>query len=122
MRRTANSVWSGATRRVALFVAAAFLLSFAGDSVLAHKGHVHPVKGTVVMAAPDHLMMKTTDGKDVTFVVTGKTKVTSGKQVIKIDELQPGTRVVVTGVSEKDPLTAASIESGSAKTAAAKKP
>jgi hypothetical protein len=100
--------------------AVAVFMVFAGATALAHKGHVHPVRGTVVMAAADHVMMKTTDGKDVTFKVTEKTKVTSGKQAMKVEELQPGARIVVTGVSEKDPLTAATIQTGTGKTAAAK--
>jgi len=78
----------------------------------AHEGHAHPVMGTVTMAAADHVMLKTTQGKDVTMTVNEKTKVMKGKVAIKIADLEAGTRVVVTPVSEKEPLIAAMIRVG----------
>ena len=80
--------------------------------VSAHEGHAHAVMGTVTMAAADHVMLKTTEGKDVTMTVTEKTKVLKDKVAIKIEDLQAGTRVVVTPVSEKEPLIAATIRVG----------
>jgi hypothetical protein len=104
---------AGCTVGVALFACVGVLS--------AHEGHAHAVRGTVTMAAADHVMLKTTEGKDVTMTVTEKTKVTKGKVAIKIEDLTAGTRVVVTPVSEKEPLIAATIQVGvAAKPAAAK--
>ena len=87
-------------------------LGVGSGAVLAHEGHVHPVMGTVVMAAPDHVMLKTSDGKEVTMTVTEKTKIVKGNASVTIDELKAGTRVVATPVSEKEPLLAATIRVG----------
>ena len=81
-----------------------------GGVVSAHDGHLHRVMGTITMAAADHVMLKTAQGKDVTMQVTEKTKITKGKAAATIDDLKVGTRVVVTPVSEKEPLLAATIQ------------
>lgn len=94
-------------------------LVLGGGVISAHEGHAHPVMGTVTMAAADHLMLKTTQGKDVTMAVTEKTKVMKGKVAIKIEDLEAGTRVVVTPVSDKEPLIAATIQIGVARKPAA---
>ena len=83
-----------------------------GAVALAHEGHEHKVMGTVTMAAADHLMLKDKNGIDVTVKVTKATKIKS-KSNLKMEDLKPGTRVVVTTVEEKDKsLTARSIEVG----------
>jgi hypothetical protein len=80
--------------------------------VAAHEGHEHKVMGTVTMAAADHVMLKAKDGKDVTVKVTKDTKV-KAKPAVKIEEITPGTRVVITAVEQKDKsMTAKSIEVG----------
>jgi hypothetical protein len=85
----------------------------------AHEGHDHRIMGTVTMAAADHVMLKDKDGKDVTVKVTKNTKVKS-KPVLKVEEIKPGTRIVVTAAQEQDKsFTAKTIEVGAA-TAAAK--
>ena len=89
-------------------------LGIGSGAVLAHEGHVHPVMGTVVMAAPDHVMLKTSEGKEVTMTVTEKTKILKGSATVTIEELKAGTRVVATPVSEKEPLLAATIRIGTA--------
>jgi hypothetical protein len=72
--------------------------------------------GTVTMAAADHVMLKDKDGKDVTVRVTKDTKVKS-KPVLKVEEIKPGTRVVVTATQAKDKsFTAKAIEVGVATT------
>ena len=48
------------------------------------------------MAAADHVMLKTTDGKDMTFLVTSETKVTDGTRAIRSADLPVGARIVVT--------------------------
>ena len=81
---------------------------------LAHEGHDHKVMGTVTMAAADHIMLKDKAGKDVTVKVTKDTKV-KAKPAIKLEDIKPGTRVVVTAVQAKDKsMTAKSIDVGPA--------
>lgn len=78
----------------------------------AHEGHDHKVLGTVTMAASDHLMVKDRDGKTVTIQVTADTKV---KPAMKVEEIKPGTRVVVTARMDKDKtLKARIVEVGAA--------
>ena len=80
----------------------------------AHEGHAHKVMGTVTMAAADHVMIKTTDGKDETITVNAKTKVVRGKTAIKSADIKPGTRVVVTVASDKAPFVATEVQVGAA--------
>jgi hypothetical protein len=95
-------------------VAAVALLSAIPSGLIAHEGHEHKVLGTVTMAATDHLMLKERDGQDLTIKVTKETRVRS-KPAMKVEEIKPGTRVVVTAVEEKDKsLTARLIEVGAA--------
>ena len=104
------------------FVAAlaiAVLTLGVGARLLEHEGHEHKVMGTVTMAAADHVMLKDTDGKDVTVKVNKDTKV-KAKTTVKVEEIKAGTRVVITAAQEKDKsFTAKTIEVGVA-TAAAK--
>lgn len=76
--------------------------------------HEHKVMGTVTMAGSDHVMMKTTAGKDVTVNVTAKTKITRGKETVKIDAIKEGTRVIVTTASDEPPYAAIAIQVGAA--------
>lgn len=104
--------------------AAALMILFtvamaSGAVALAHEGHEHKVMGTLTMAAADHVMLKDTDGKNVTIQVTKDTKVTRDKQVMKAQDIAVGTRVVVTAIEEKSQMTAKEIQVGAApKTAA----
>lgn len=74
----------------------------------AHDG-AHKMMGTVTMAARDHVMLKTPDGKELTIAINGKTKVTKDKAAMKVEEIQEGTRVVVTVNGHKPPFTASQI-------------
>ena len=86
--------------------------------LLAQEGHEHKVMGTVTMAAADHVMLKDKDGKDVMVKVTADTKV-KAKPALKVQEIKPGTRIVVSAVEEKDKsMTAKTIEVGAAPAAA----
>ena len=76
--------------------------------------HEHKVLGTVTSTAADHVMMKTTDGNAVTVKVTDDTKVTKGKEPVKITTVKEGTRIVVTTESDEAPYTATLIEIGEA--------
>ena len=81
---------------------------------MAHEGHTHKVMGTITMAMADHVMLKDKADKEVTIKVTKATKV-KAKPAIKVEEIKPGTRVVVTAVEQKDKsLTATLIEVGAA--------
>ena len=83
-----------------------------GGLVGAHEGHDHKVMGTVTMAAADHVMLKDTDGKDVTVHVTKDTKV-KASPMVKVADIKAGTRVVITATMEKDQMKAKLIEVGS---------
>lgn len=87
--------------------------------VFAHEGHDHKIMGTVTMAAADHVMLKTKEGKDVTVKVAATTKVVQGKQAVKIESLKPGTRVVITAAGAKEPYTAKLVQVGAATAATA---
>jgi hypothetical protein len=80
----------------------------------AHDG-AHKMMGIVTMAAKDHVMMKTPEGKELTIVVNEKTKVLQGKTAMKVDDIAEGTRVVVTVSGHKPPYTASQIEVGAGK-------
>jgi hypothetical protein len=103
-------------RRLIGVVALAVVISAA--TVFAHQ---HKVLGTVTMAAADHVMMTTTDGKAVTVKVTASTKVTKGTVPVKIATLKAGTRIVVTTESDENPYTAMLIQVGAAPKPTAKK-
>ena len=74
------------------------------------------------MASERDVMMKTTEGKDVTVTVTKATKVTRGKTTMQLQSLKPGTRLVVTTASDESPYTAMLIQVGAAPAAPLKKP
>lgn len=85
----------------------------------AHEGHAHKVMGTVTMAAADHVMIKTTDGKDETITVNAKTKVVRGKTALTFADIKPGMRLVITLESDKAPLLATEVQVGAVKPSAA---
>jgi hypothetical protein len=95
-----------------MLVALAVVTVGSTSPLLAHEGHDHKVMGTVTMAAADHVMLTDKDGKNVTVKVTKDTTV-KAKPAMKVDQIKPGTRVVITAVEEKDKsMTAKSIEVG----------
>jgi biopolymer transport protein ExbD len=94
-----------------LFGIAVLTIFAATATVVAHE---HKVMGTVTMGMSDSVMMKTTDGKDVTVKITPETKITKGKEAVKLDTLKAGTRIVVTTASDEPPYTAIAIQVGEA--------
>ena len=99
-------------RLFATVLALAVLTLGSGARLLAHEGHEHKVMGTVTMARADHVMLKDTDGKDVMVKVTKDTKV-KAKPALKVEEIKPGTRIVITAVEGNDKsMTATIIEVG----------
>jgi hypothetical protein len=102
------------TRRFSIALFALFMLVAGRTLALAHEGHSHKVLGTVTMAAPDHVMLKDKDGKDVTVHITKDTKVLRAKKAMKVDDIKTGMRVVVTAVMQKERMMATTIELGPA--------
>ena len=103
---------------VATMVVTVAVLTYGASTRLrAHAGHDHKVMGTVTAATANRIVLKDTAGKDVTVEVTKDTKVRAS-QPIKIEQIKPGTRVVITAFMEKDQtMKAKLIEVGSSPTA-----
>lgn len=97
-----------------LFAVAVTLVALTAPGVAtAHPNHSKKVMGTVTMAAPDHVMVKTTEGKEETIKIDAKTKLVKGKAKAKVEDLKVGTRVVIS-LTDKEPPTAAEIQVGAA--------
>ena len=108
------------TKRFATALVALSVMAIGSSARLfAHEGHDHKVMGIVTMAMADHIMVKDTDGKDVTIQVTKTTKV-KAKTAMKVEDIKAGTRVVVTAEMEKDKMIAKEIQVGVEAKAAAK--
>lgn len=88
------------TRRSILGVALLAALAIPGYT-LAHEGHAHKVMGTVTTLHENQLEVKATDGKTSTITLNEKTKILRGKAKVKVDEIKPGERVVVTAMETK---------------------
>jgi membrane-associated protease RseP (regulator of RpoE activity) len=92
------------TRRATLLAAVA-LLAGAGRGLI-HGGHQHKAMGTVAALGQDQIDVKTTDGKQLSFVVTDATKYLKGKSPAPAADLKVGDRVVVSYVEEGQKKTA----------------
>src|SRR5687767_16015758 len=93
-------------------VALALMVMGSGSQLSAHEGHDHKIMGTVTMAAADHVMLKDKNGKDITVKVTKDTAV-KAKTAMTVEQIQAGTRVVITATEAKDKsMTAKSIDVG----------
>ncbi len=75
---------------------------------LAHGGHQHAYLGTVKMLHENHLVVTTTDSKEVTFTLTDATTYTRGAAAATKADLKEGVRVSV-GVAN-DGKTATTIK------------
>jgi hypothetical protein len=86
----------------------------------AHDGHDHgadKMMGTVtaVHAEMNHVQM--TDGKTdkaVDFYVDAKTKILKGATALTLQDLKPGTRIVVSGKTEGERMLATEVKVGDA--------
>lgn len=86
----------------------------------AHDGHdhgAHKMMGTVtaVYADMNHVEMK--DGKTdkaVDFYVDAKTKILKGTTALTLQDLKPGTRIVVSGKAEGERMLATEVKIGDA--------
>ena len=104
-------------RRSGIAVTAVFAMTvLLTATALAHPGHEQKVMGTVTMAAADHVMLKTTQGKDATVVINKDTKFTRAKKAMKASDMVVGMRVVIAAVTDEDDdkLIAKTIELGPA--------
>lgn len=88
------------------------LFATGSAAAFAHDGHAHKIVGTLTMVAADYVMVRTRAGKEVTVRIAEKTKVTQGRQALKIEALKAGTRVVITASGAKEPYTATVIQAG----------
>ena len=77
-------------------------------TALAHGGHKHQFLGTVKALHANHLVVDTTDGKEVTFTLTEKTRYTKGTAAATKADLKEGVRVSV--YVENDGKTATTIK------------
>jgi hypothetical protein len=106
-------------RRSAIATSAALaIIVVLATSAFAHPAHEQKVMGTVTMVAVDHVMLKTTDGKDATVVINKDTKFTRAKKAMKASDLVTGMRVVIAAVTDEndEKLIAKTIELGPAST------
>ena len=87
----------------------------------AHEGHAHKVMGTVSSIDGKNIMVKTTDGKTVTVMLDGKTKITQGKNKVDVSAMKVGERLVAEGPEKNSVMTATTIRLGEATPATAKK-
>ena len=102
-------------RRPAVTITAVFaMIALLTGAAFAHPGHEQKVMGTVTMAAADHVMLKTTEGKDATVLINKDTKFSRAKKAMKATDLVVGMRVVIAAVTDEDDdkLIAKSIELG----------
>ena len=105
------------TRRYVMVFAAAFATAvLTAGAVSAHPGHEQKILGTVTMAAADHVMVKSPDGKVATVTITKDTKFTQSKKAMKASDLKVGMRIVITAVTDDndEKLIAQVIELGKA--------
>lgn len=102
-------------RLMAGIIAVAALVAWS-PALSAHPGHEQKVMGTVSMMAADHVMVKTTDGKEITVHFTKDTKFLRAKKAMKASDIKMGMRVVIAATTdEKDArIVAKTIELGPA--------
>ena len=95
-------------KRVLLLVLAISLL--APGASLAHPGHDHKLMGTIASIAKNKVVVKTTEGKDMTFEITPLTTFKRGRQKGAQSDLKAGMRVVVNIGDGVEPLKAKDVQ------------
>lgn len=91
-----------------LFIGLTLLCSAAS----AHEGHVRKIMGTVTMAAANHVMIRSTAGRDHTITLKRTTKILRGTKTVTLQDLKEGMRVVITATGDKEPYDAKEIKLG----------
>ena len=102
-----------------LFVVLAIALLVPG-ALLAHPGHDHKLMGTISSIVKNKVVVKTTEGKDMTFEITPLTTFKRGKQKGAQSDLKTGMRVVVNIGDGVEPLKAKDVQYSASTTTASK--
>lgn len=92
-----------------LFLILAAALLAPGVSA-AHPGHDHKLMGTISSINKNKVIVKTTEGKDMTFEITPLTTFKRGKQKGTQTDLKAGMRVVVNIGDGLEPLKAKDLQ------------
>ena len=101
------------------FIFAVLVLSLLAPALpLAHPGHDHKLMGTITSIDKNKVVVKTTEGKDMTFEVTPITTFKNGKQKGMQSDLKAGMRVVVNIGDGVEPLKAKEVQYTTATTTA----
>lgn len=77
---------------------------------LAHPGHDHKLMGTITSIDKNKVVVKTTEGKDMTFEITPITAFKRGKAKGAQADLKAGMRVVVNIGDGVEPLKAKEVQ------------
>jgi hypothetical protein len=77
---------------------------------LAHPGHDHKLMGTISSIDKNKVVVKTTEGKEMTFEITPITSFKRGKQKGTQGDLKAGMRVVVNIGDGVEPLKAKEVQ------------
>ena len=88
---------------------------------LAHPGHDHKLMGTISSIDKNKVVVKTTEGKDMTFEITPITAFKRGKDKGTAADLKAGMRVVVNIGDGVEPLKAKEVQYSAAPATTAKK-
>lgn len=85
---------------------------------MAHPGHEHKTMGTISSINATKLVVKSTEGKDVTFEIIPITAFKRGKDKGQHSDLKVGLRVVIVSTGEGDPIKAREIQYAASTTTA----
>ncbi len=77
---------------------------------VAHPGHDHKLMGTISSIDKNKVVVKTTEGKDMTFEITPLTTFKRGKNKGAAADLKAGMRVVVNIGDGVEPLKAKDVQ------------
>lgn len=94
-------------------VACLLFMTVVAAAAVAHEGHVHSVLGTVKEVSGDQVIVTTKEGKEVTVLLTEKTKYEKAGDAATRKDLAAGARVSVS--FDKDGKSAATIKIGASK-------
>ena len=104
------------------FLFAVLALSLLAPALpMAHPGHDHKTMGTIASIEKNKLVVKSTEGKDVTFEIIPVTNFKKGKAKGTQADLKAGMRVVVLSTGEGDPIKAREIQYSAETTTAKRK-
>jgi hypothetical protein len=88
--------------RVKSFLAALLPLMLLAVPLAGHEGHDHKVMGTVAAVQERQIDVKLADGKTSTVTLDEKTKILRGTSPLRVTDIRPGDRIVVTATQTKD--------------------